>query len=152
TSPNFPTTPGAFDTTCGSDGTCEGAAAGSDAFVTKYSATGAIVFSTFLGGSGSDSGSAIALSQSGSGAVNAIIVRSKTQSTDFPSYFYGAAPQGPSITSDERTIQQDFTFPAASRVPHTPPSATAFTFYSNTPATPGTFTQSLSGLTGVNAT
>ena len=47
-SANFPTTPGAFDTTL--DG-------GADAFVTKLNASGsALAYSTFLGGTGSDGG------------------------------------------------------------------------------------------------
>src|SRR2546425_9221497 len=54
TSPDFPTTPGAFDTTCGADGSCD---TGSpfvggmwDAYVTKLSATGsALLYSTYVG-------------------------------------------------------------------------------------------------------
>jgi hypothetical protein len=49
---DFPTTPGAFDSTCGTDGNCnpmEGYAS-SDAFITKLDTAGsALVYSTYLG-------------------------------------------------------------------------------------------------------
>jgi uncharacterized protein (TIGR03437 family) len=55
--PNFPTTPGASQRVFGGD---------VDAFVTKLSTTGtALVYSTFLGGSGSDRGYAIAVDSIG---------------------------------------------------------------------------------------
>jgi beta-propeller repeat-containing protein len=60
TTGSFPTTPGAFDAS--SDAR--------DAFVTKLSADGsALVYSTYLGGSGDDSGSGIALDSGGSAYV-----------------------------------------------------------------------------------
>ncbi len=78
---NYPTTPGAFQTTfegqtCdGSDALCEG-----DAFVTKLNASGsALVFSTFLGGTDYDEGTAIAVDGSGN-----VYVTGATESTDFP--------------------------------------------------------------------
>lgn len=50
-SPNFPTTPGAYDTTCGTDGACDGR---TDAFVTKLNPAGGgqtdLAYSTFVGG------------------------------------------------------------------------------------------------------
>ncbi len=56
-SPNFPTTAGAFQTTL---------AGAADAFVTKLNPTGsALVYSTYLGGSNSDGGDGIALDASG---------------------------------------------------------------------------------------
>jgi hypothetical protein len=58
TSGSFPTTAGVFDTTNPD----------SDAFVTKYSPSGAVVYSTFLGG-GNTSGSAIAVDSSGDAYV-----------------------------------------------------------------------------------
>lgn len=62
TSPDFPTTPGAFDRSCGTDGNCGG---GSDAFVTKLNASGtALLYSTYLGGNGDDSGEDIAVDAS----------------------------------------------------------------------------------------
>jgi hypothetical protein len=57
-SPDFPTTPGAYDPSYNGGG--------EDAFVTKLSPGGdALVYSTFLGGSGDDRGSAIAVDASG---------------------------------------------------------------------------------------
>ena len=70
-SSNFPTTPGAFQTTYGGSG---------DAFITKLNADGsAPVYSTYLGGSNADQGSGVALDSSGSGYVTGI-----TYSCDFP--------------------------------------------------------------------
>ncbi|MGA7357200.1 MAG: SBBP repeat-containing protein, partial [Candidatus Sulfotelmatobacter sp.] len=74
-SSSFPTTTGAFQPKCGS---CSGG--DSDAFVTKLSPTGsALVYSTFLGGSGTDLGDGIAVDSSGSAYVTGL-----TGSTDFP--------------------------------------------------------------------
>ncbi|WP_169089130.1 SBBP repeat-containing protein [Paenibacillus sp. PL91] len=70
-SSDFPTTPGAFDTTMSGF---------VDAFVTKLNLTGtALVFSTYLGGSSGDRGRGIAVDASG----NAYVTGS-TQSIDFP--------------------------------------------------------------------
>ena len=72
-SSNFPTTAGAFQTIFGG-GT------GFDAFVTKLNPTGsALVYSTYLGGNGSDSGHKIAVD----GAGNAYVV-GQTFSSNFP--------------------------------------------------------------------
>jgi len=70
-SSDFPTTPGAFDTTFNGD---------HDAFVVKVnpSATG-LAYATFLGGSYSDWGSGIAVDGDG-----AAYVRGETYSSDFP--------------------------------------------------------------------
>jgi len=70
-SSNFPTTTGALDTSFGGL---------RDAFVTKVSAAGALVWSTFLGGSGSDMGNAVLAVPSGN-----VFVTGGTTSTDFPS-------------------------------------------------------------------
>jgi hypothetical protein len=68
---NFPTTPGAFDTKPYSD---------RDAFVTKLAPNGAsLVYSTFLGGSRSDWGHAIAVDSEGHAYVTG-----GTLSADFP--------------------------------------------------------------------
>lgn len=76
-SPNFPTTPGAYDRTCGSDGLCNGTY---DGFVTELNTNAtALVFSTFLGGSNYDYTAGIALDSKG-----AIYVSGNTISTDFP--------------------------------------------------------------------
>jgi len=58
---NLPTTPGAFQTVTGGS---------SDAFVTKFNASGtALIYSTFLGGSGFDLGSKIAIDSAGNAYV-----------------------------------------------------------------------------------
>src|SRR5215208_5993132 len=70
-SPNYPTTPGAFDTTFNGN---------RDAFVTKLNASGsALVYSTFLGGSDLDQGESIAVDREGRAYVTGL-----TQSADFP--------------------------------------------------------------------
>jgi hypothetical protein len=70
-SSDFPTTPGAFDTTKG---------ASYDAFVTKLAPGGAsLAYSTFLGGAGDDLGYAIAVDNGGSAYV-----AGETDSTNFP--------------------------------------------------------------------
>ena len=49
---DFPTTGSAYDTTCGTDGLCNGLTFFRDVFVTKLAASGAgLVYSTYLGGS-----------------------------------------------------------------------------------------------------
>src|ERR1022692_2021146 len=68
---DFPITLGAFQTTCGGGG---------DAFVSKLNAPGsALVYSTYLGGSGLDLGYGIAVDASGSAYVTG-----QTGSSDFP--------------------------------------------------------------------
>jgi hypothetical protein len=73
-SPNFPTTPGAFDTTLNNrNGT-------NDAFVTKLNAAGSgLVYSTFLGGTGADAAFGIAVDSAGEA-----FVAGWTDFTDFP--------------------------------------------------------------------
>jgi hypothetical protein len=66
----FPTTTGAYDTTI------EGAAR--DAFVTKFSPAGQLVYSTYLGGTDGETASGIAVDGAGSAYVTG------TASTDFP--------------------------------------------------------------------
>ncbi len=76
---DFPTTGGAFDTICGASGTCT-TFSDSDAFVTKLSSDGsALVYSTFLGGDGQDSGSQISIDSQG----NAFVI-GRTFSDNFP--------------------------------------------------------------------
>ncbi len=69
-SANFPTSVGAFDTTIG--GT-------NDAFVTKFDPAGALVYSTYLGGSSGEAGTSIAVDAAGRAFVFGI-----TSSPDFP--------------------------------------------------------------------
>src|SRR5262249_48895995 len=68
-STDFPITPGALD----------GTPSSLDVFVTKLDATGALVYSTFIGGSGSDNALAIALDVAGDA-----FVFGWTTSTDYP--------------------------------------------------------------------
>ncbi len=78
TSTDLPTTAGAVDTTCGGDGFCDGGSP--DVFVTKLDPAGsALVYSTYLGGGGSDIAGKIAVDASGSAHVVGY-----TKSTDFP--------------------------------------------------------------------
>lgn len=71
TSTSFPTTPGAFQTTAGG---------GYDVFVSKLTADGAaLVYSTYLGGTGYDAGPAIAVD-----ASKNVYVAGATASTNFP--------------------------------------------------------------------
>jgi hypothetical protein len=81
-SSNFPTTPGAFDTTYGG-GTCgdyPDTYPCPDAFVAKVNPSGtALVYSGFLGGSGDDGGYGIAVDSSGNAYVTG-----DTWSSDFP--------------------------------------------------------------------
>ena len=75
---NFPTTNGAFDTSCGTDGSCNGGFL--DGFAAKINSSGSsLVYSTYLGGSGEDRGVGIAVDSSG----NAYVV-GRTASSDFP--------------------------------------------------------------------
>jgi Tol biopolymer transport system component len=108
-SANFPTTPGAFDTTL---------AGNQDVFVTKLNETGsAALYSTYLGGGGSDVGRAIAGAASGS-----VYVTGTTTSNNFPitpggfqsiGSFLGAAfitkisNQPPIATEDAATTDED---------------------------------------------
>lgn len=80
-SQNFPTTAGAFQLRFAGDmGKCKLAVPGGDAFITEVNSTGtAVLYSTYLGGSGGDTGYSIALDSS-----NNAYVAGYTYSTDFP--------------------------------------------------------------------
>jgi hypothetical protein len=83
-SPDFPTTPGAFDSTCGNDAAklCnyDGDLYYYDAFVAKLDPAGTSrVYSTFLGGRNGEFGNGIAID-----ATGAAYVTGKTWSPDFP--------------------------------------------------------------------
>ena len=74
-STNFPTTPGAFQTQCGSDKCASGYA-----FITELNSAGSgLVYSTLLGGTGKNQGNAIVLD-----ASNNSYVTGYTQSLNFP--------------------------------------------------------------------
>ena len=91
-SPDFPTTSGAYDRTCGTDGKCDLNSDGyvRDAFVTKLNSSGtALVYSTYLGGSDYDSARGVAVDGSG----NAVVV-GETLSTDFATSTLGPAASG----------------------------------------------------------
>jgi hypothetical protein len=74
----MPTTSGAMDSTCDTDGTCAGGLS-HDAFALKLSATGAVVYCTYLGGSSDDFGYGIAIDAAGNAYVTG-----ETASSDFP--------------------------------------------------------------------
>jgi hypothetical protein len=86
---DFPTTPGAFDRTCGSDGTCTTNkwvsahfmnVPTTDAFVTKLTpAADRMVYSTYVGGGDDDN--LLAMGVDGQGRVH---IAGSTISTDFP--------------------------------------------------------------------
>jgi len=74
---DFPTTPGAFDRTCGTDGRCNSELL--DAFVTKLNAAGSdLLSSTYLGGSGTDYAVGISVDAAGNAYVSGF------GSRDFP--------------------------------------------------------------------
>ncbi|MCD6344393.1 MAG: SBBP repeat-containing protein, partial [Anaerolineae bacterium] len=79
--PNFPTTSGAFDTTCGIDGNCNGGF--TDVFISKLNPGGNgsadLLYSTFLGGKYQDEGADIAI-----GANGDVYVTGKGVSEGFP--------------------------------------------------------------------
>jgi hypothetical protein len=75
-SSSFATTAGAFQTTCSK---CTGSGGPMDGVVMKLDASGNLLYSTFLGGSGNDSPVGVALDGSGN-----IYVTGNTTSTDFP--------------------------------------------------------------------
>lgn len=79
-SSDFPVTAGAFQTRYRGTNFFGGYELVGDAFVAKLNAAGtALIFSTYLGGSGSDSAGAIAIDESGNAYVTGT-----TNSTDFP--------------------------------------------------------------------
>lgn len=85
-SEGFPSTPGAYDTSCGTDGECDetssnlGYGGPSDIFVTKIAPSGGyLLYSTFVGSSGVEGGNSIVLNDDGS-----VYVVGNTGSTSFP--------------------------------------------------------------------
>ena len=79
-SPDFPVTPGAFQTRLGgAGGDGQYAYPVGDAFIAKFTPSGALSWSTFLGGNGDDGAMAIALDSSGN-----VFVVGDTASINFP--------------------------------------------------------------------
>jgi Beta-propeller repeat len=77
-SPDFPHTAGSFQNRCGTDGSCNGGL--DDAFVSQIKAGGStLVYSTYLGGSGTDNANGIAVNAAGEAYVTGL-----TTSSDFP--------------------------------------------------------------------
>jgi hypothetical protein len=74
---NFPVSAGAYDTSCGSGGSCSETNA--DAFVTKLNASGSLVYSTFIGGTSVELAKGIAVDESGSAYITG-----QTSSSNFP--------------------------------------------------------------------
>ena len=86
---NFPTTPGAFQTTSG----------GGDAFVTKLNAAGSgLVYSTYLGGSGFDLGFGIALDALGNAYVTGYTDGSFPVSSGAPQPTFGGGQNDAFVT------------------------------------------------------
>jgi uncharacterized protein (TIGR03437 family) len=79
-SPDFPVTPGAFQTIIGGNGTLANPdSIASDAFVAKFGPDGALLWSTFLGGSADDYATGVGVDASGN-----VVVTGWTRSLDFP--------------------------------------------------------------------
>ncbi|MGD8857285.1 MAG: SBBP repeat-containing protein, partial [Chloroflexota bacterium] len=73
---NFPTTPGAYDTTCGDDALCDGH---TDSFITTLNAAGTdLAYSSYLGASHDDRGNGITISG------GELYIAGTTKSDDFP--------------------------------------------------------------------
>ncbi|MEW6683481.1 MAG: SBBP repeat-containing protein [Nitrospirota bacterium] len=88
TSPDFPTTDGAYQRTCGTDTLCNGGRY--DAFVVKLNRDGTgLVYSTYLGGSGQDAGHDIQVNARG----NAYVIG--TVESDPPDYADPGFPTTP---------------------------------------------------------
>jgi hypothetical protein len=78
-SSDFPTTTGAFDRTCGTDGNCNGTHPANDAFVVKLKPDGSsLLYGTFIGGGLGDEGWGIAVDGEGNAYVTGA-----TGSSDF---------------------------------------------------------------------
>ena len=77
TSTNFPTTSGAYDRSCGSDGLCNSSS--SDGVIIRLTASGSLSYGTYLGAEGQDQLIALALDSS-----SAVYVTGETRSSGFP--------------------------------------------------------------------
>ncbi len=104
-SPNFPVTPGAFDSTFGGEIDL-GPLQFGDAFAAKLDPTGSkLLYSTYLGGSAADSGFAITVDSAGSAYVGG-----STQSANFPTTpgviqsAYGGGDSDPSLSAGDAFV------------------------------------------------
>jgi hypothetical protein len=115
-STDFPITPNPFQQTYGGDG---------DAFVTKFNAAGALVYSTYLGGSGLEYGYGIAVDSSLPNAN--VYVAGATYSKNFPvtANAFQATNNASSATAFIAEISQNLTI-----LPATIPTGTAGVPYS----------------------
>ena len=87
---DFPTTPGVVQA-IGPDPGCAYGGICADAFVTKFSPQGTLIYSTVLGGAGQDEGQAIAVNQAGEA-----VVLGYTSSTTLPlRHAFQVEPHGP---------------------------------------------------------
>ncbi|HYN87516.1 MAG TPA: SBBP repeat-containing protein, partial [Ardenticatenaceae bacterium] len=100
-STRFPTTTLAYDSSCGTDGLCNG---GWDSFILKLDRTGdSLVYATYLGGSADEMGLGVAVDDAG----YAYVVGS-TGSTDFPTTsagYDGTCGNGGSLCSDAFVVK-----------------------------------------------
>ena len=108
-SADFPTTTGAFDLTCGIDGDCDfvsGLGFRRDIFVTKIdpavTPAAQLVYSTYLGGSATESGTGIAVD----GAGNAYVA-GNTNSNNFPTTVGSFQPSPGGGLNDAYVVKLD---------------------------------------------
>jgi len=159
---DFPVTPGAFQSTFGGGGQ-GGCSTCGDAFVSKINAAGsALVYSTYLGGSGNDAGFGIAVDAAG----NAYVTGS-TASSNFPTTLgaFETTFGGGTFTGDAFVSKLDATGSALVYSTYLGGSAddagsgivldasgkayvAGFTLSSDFPTTPGAFQTALAGIDG----
>jgi hypothetical protein len=137
-SADFPTTPGAFDTSSNGE---------SDPFVTKLAASGgSVVYATYLGGSDSDRGSAIAIDAAGSAYVTGSTSPDCPESACTDAFVTKLAASGASVVystplgGSDLSSGQGIAVDAAGSA-----YVTGITFSANFPTTPGAFDTSSNG-------
>lgn len=153
TSPDFPTTPGAFDTTFNSVTPYH-----EDVFITKLNATGgALIYSTYLGGRGHETGTSLAIDSAG----NAYVTGGEG-SRDFPitpttSYGFACHGLGDAFVAGLNASGSDLVFSVclsgtdyeSGRGVTVDPAGNVYaagvTISSDFPTTPGAFDSSLDG-------
>jgi len=137
-STNFPTTPGAFDTSYNGD---------SDPFVSKLAPNGAsLVYSTYLGGSDSDGGLGIAIDSAGSAYVTGDISPDCPESACTDAFVTKVAASGASLVYSTRLGGDDLDFGRGIAVDAAGSAyVTGITFASDFPTTPGAFDTSFNG-------